>query len=177
MVLSMLLILAGCKSGESASNSTAKPVLSGNSNQAGQKADSNASGSNPGAATPAVKPTEPAQLLGTYESREVHDNGVVTLITNLKTRWMFSADGTYQRVSEVKGKPYHADAGTYRIEPPDKLVLSIQVTGPKNNRHIQNPPLAKTHIFSLSPDGGELRFTSEKGSIGIFERVSKPRTP
>src|SRR6476660_2358338 len=89
MVLSMLLILAGCKSGESASNSAAKPVLSGNSNQAGPKADSNANSSNSVAAPPAAKPTEPAQLLGTYESREVHDKGVVTLITNLKTRWMF----------------------------------------------------------------------------------------
>ncbi len=80
-----------------------------------------------------------------------------------------------------QGKEADASAtvksGTFRVEPPDKLVLTIQVTGLKAKRQIQNPPLSKTHTFSLSPDGDELRFTSAKGSVGIFQRVAKPKTP
>lgn len=176
LVLSMLL-LAGCKAGETASNTAAKPAPADNSNQAAASADRNTNSSKQGDASTAAKPAGPAQLIGTYESREVHDQGVVTLISQLKTLWMFSGDGTYSRVAQVKGQPYHADSGTFRIEPPDKLVLTIQVTGLKTKRQIQSPPLAKTHIFSLSPDGEELRLTSAKGSVGIFQRVAKPKTP
>jgi hypothetical protein len=176
LVLPMLL-LAGCKTGEAPSNTAAKPAPADNSNQAASSAGRNTNSSKEGDASTAAKPAGPAQLIGTYESREVHDQGVVTLITQLKTLWMFSSDGTYSRVSEVKGRPYHADSGTFRIEPPDKLVLTIQVTGLKTKRQIQSPPLSKTHTFSLSPDGEELRLTSAKGSIGIFQRVTKPKTP
>jgi hypothetical protein len=172
-VLSMLL-LSAC-GGQTASHSTEQPAPAANSNQAALASDPNSSkGSDPPAE---VKPAEPAQLLGTYESREVHDQGVVTLMSQLKTVWMFTADGAYQRLSQVKGKPYHADSGTFRIDPPDKLVLTIQVTGLKTQRKIQNPPLMKTHIFSLSPDGEELRLTSAKGAVAVFERIAKPKTP
>lgn len=174
-VLSMLL-LAGCKAGET-SNTAAKPARSDNSNQAPASADRNTNTPTQGDAAATAKPSEPAQLIGTYESREVHAEGVVTVISQLKTFWMFSADGTYVRESQVKGKAYHADSGTFRVEAPDKLVLTIQVTGLKAKRNVQNPPLAKTHIFSLSPDGEELRLTSAKGSVGIFQRVAKPKAP
>ncbi len=176
LVLSMLL-LAGCKAGGTASNTTAKPASADNSNQAAASADRNTNSSKQGEAPATAKPAEPAQLIGTYESREVQDQGVVTVISQLKTLWMFASDGNYSRVSQVKGKPYHADSGTFRVEPPDQLVLTIQVTGLKANRKIQNPPLSKTHTFSLSPDGEELRLTSAKGSVGIFHRVAKPQTP
>src|SRR5882724_5833887 len=183
LLVSAILLLAGCKAREAASNNTAAPApaatnTTSNANQSADPPNANRN-SNPGkeAASATVKPVGPPQLLGTYESREVRDQGVVTLMSQLKTLWMFSADGTYSRVSQVKGQPYHADSGTFRIEPPDKLVLTIQVTGPKAKRRIQNPPLSKTHTFSLSPDGEELRFTSAKGSVGIFQRVAKPKTP
>jgi len=175
-------MLGGCKSREPASNSSAtassKASTPINSNQAGQASDANrgASAGNGTESSASAKPGAPAELLGTYESREVHDKGVITLISQLKTLWMFSSDGAYSRVSQVKGKTYHADSGTFRIDPPDKLVLTIQVTGLKAQRKIQNPPLSKTHIFSLSPDGEELRLTSEKGTVGIFRRVAKPKT-
>lgn len=173
LLVVLMLLLIGCKAGENAPDTATKPAAAGNSNTAGT--DNNTTASKQGDAPPS--PAGPAQLIGTYEAREVHDRGVVTLISQLKTLWMFTADGTYSRVSEVKGKPYHADSGTFRIEPPDKLVLTIQVTGLKANRKIQNPPLSKTHKFSLSPDGAELRLTSEKGSVGIFERVAQPKAP
>ena len=184
LLVSAVLLLAGCKAREAASNNPATPApaatnTTSNANQSAETPNANRH-SNPGkeaGASATVKPVGPPQLLGTYESREVRDQGVVTLMSQLKTLWMFSADGTYSRVSQVKGQPYHADSGTFRIEPPDKLVLTIQVTGPKAKRRIQNPPLSKTHTFSLSPDGDELRFTSAKGSVGIFQRVAKPKTP
>jgi hypothetical protein len=184
LFISAVLLLAGCKGREAASNNPAMPTpaasnTTNNANQSAETANANRN-ANPGKeadASATVKPVGPAQLLGTYESREVRDQGVVTLISQLKTLWLFSADGTYSRVSQVKGQPYHADSGTFRVEPPDKLVLTIQVTGLKGKRQIQNPPLSKTHTFSLSPDGEELRFTSGKGSVGIFQRVAKPKTP
>jgi hypothetical protein len=113
-------------------------------------------------------------LIGTYESREVEKEGVVTVISKLRTVWMFAADGNYSRVSQVNGKTYHSDSGVFRIEAPDKLVLTIQVTGLKANRKIQSPAVVKTHKYSLSPDGDELRLISDKGAVGIFQRVSKP---
>ncbi|HZM90065.1 MAG TPA: hypothetical protein VFF31_26330 [Blastocatellia bacterium] len=174
LVLSVLL-LGSCKSGNSASNNAATAGSTGNSNTTGSARDANNNASRQADAIPAPNPNEPAQLIGTYESREVHDQGVVTLMSQLKTLWNFTADGTYQRRAEVKGKPYHADSGTFRIESPDKLVLTIQASGVGPNRKIQNPPLTKTHKFSLSPNGDELRLTSEKGSIGIFERIAKPQ--
>ena len=184
LLVSAILLLAGCKAREAASNNpaTPAPAASNTPNNANQSAETananrNANTGKESDASATVKPVGPAQLLGTYESREVRDQGVVTMISQLKTLWMFSADGTYSRVSQVKGQPYHADSGTFRVEPPDKLVLTIQVTGLKTKRQIQNPPLSKTHTFSLSPDGEELRFPSAKGSVGIFQRVAKPKTP
>ena len=172
-----MLLLGACSAGESASNSAAKSGAAANSNQTASSADRNTNTSKQGDAATPAKPNEPAQLIGTYESREVHDQGVVTMISQLKTLWNFTAEGTYQRMSQVKGKTYHADSGRFRIDPPDNLVLTIQVTGLKTNRKIQNPPLMKTHKFSLSPNGDELRLTSSKGSVGIFERIEKPKSP
>ena len=186
-IVAVLIVEAGCKGSKTASSNPAnKPgtpssSAGGNSNKS---EPASIASSAPAAATPATdapagaadpKTGGKAQLLGTYESREVQDKGVVTLISQLRTLWMFSSDGTYSRVSEVKGKPYHADSGTYRIEQPDKLILSIQVTGLKTQRKMQDPPLSKTHKFELSPDGEELRLTSDKGSVGVFRRVSKPK--
>ena len=166
-----MMLLAACSGGQTASNSPAQPASSSASSPA---ASSNANSSKPGEIQATPTPAEP-QLIGTYESREVHDQGVVTVMSQLKTLWMFSADGTYQRQSTVKGKPYHADSGTFRIEQPDKLLLTIQMSGLKANRKMQNPPLYKTHKFSLARGGDELRLTSEKGSVGIFERIAKPK--
>lgn len=188
LFVSALLMMAGCKAREAASNNAPPPASSnassnaGSANNSGQAAPTtNANRSaNPGneaGAAANAKANAPAQLLGTYESREVQSEGVVTVMSQLKTLWMFSADGTYFRESQVKGKAYHADSGKFRIESPDKLHLSIEVTGLKTARKVQTPPLSKTHVFSLSPDGEELRLTSDKGSVGIFRRVAKAKTP
>jgi hypothetical protein len=170
--LSMLL-LAGCKAGETASNSAAKPAPADNSNKSAAIADRNTNSSKLGDASANAKPGAPPQLIGTYEAREIQDKGVVTLMSQIKTVISFSADGTFSRASLAEGKIYHSDSGLFRIEPPDKLVLTIQVS----KKTIQTPPSQIRHTFSLSPDGDELKLTSEKkGSTAIFRRVSKPKT-
>jgi hypothetical protein len=188
LIVGSIILQAGCKSGETSSNLANKPASqpsTANSNANQSQPESTASATSAAkpatAGAPPAGPAEPkpagkAELLGTYESREVQDKGVVTLISQLRTLWLFSPDGTYSRVSEVKGKPYHADSGTFRVEPPDKLILTIQVTGLKMQRKMQNPPLLKIHKFDLSADGEELRLTSEKGSVGIFRRVARPKS-
>ena len=80
----------------------------------------------------------------------------------------FSPDGTYSRVSQKEGKIYHRDSGQFRIQAPDKLLLTIQTS----NREIHNPPIERTHTFSLSPDGDELKLTSKDGSVAVYRRVS-----
>lgn len=173
--------LTGCKSGETAPINSAKkpaaetPAATNNANQSPPPTPASAAAT--GVPTGPADPTTvgKAELLGTYESREVQDKGVVTVISQLRTLWNFLPDGTYSRVSEAKGKPYHSDSGSFRIEPPDKLILSIQMTGLQMQRKVQNPPLSKTHRFELSADGEELRLISSKGSVGIFRRVSIPK--
>lgn len=181
-----IILLAGCKSVETPSNSAANSAQvtssnsrsADNSNQSAQTASANRDGnpSKEGRASANAKPNSPPQLIGAYESREVQSEGVVTLMSKLKTLFRFRADGTYARESQVKGKVYHADSGTFRIEAPNKLILTIQITGLKMQRKVQSPPATKTHIFSLSSDGDELKLTSDKGKTAIFRRVSKTKT-
>ena len=67
------------------------------------------------------------------------------------------------------GTTYHADSGKFRINAPDKLLLTIEVSDKK----IQSPPLHKMHKFSLSEDGDELKMTNEKGAVAVYRRISK----
>lgn len=149
------------------------------SNSAGSSPDpSPASAANANSpVTAEAKPTttpsapEPPKLLGTYEAREVENKGVVTMISQIKTLFVFRADGTYSRVSQVKGKTYHSDAGQFRIEAPDKLIITIQIS----DNNMKTPAVVKTQRFSLSPDGSELKLISvKKQSTATFQRTAKP---
>lgn len=182
LLVSLMLSLAGCKGRESASNNAAKPAAAASSNASpadnsnlAQSASENRN-ANTSKETDAPVKASPPQLVGTYEAREIQDKGVVTLVSKIRTLISFSADGTYSRASQAKGKIYHSDSGQFRIEAPDKLVLTIQMSGQQANKKIQSPPLLKTHKFSLSPDGDELRLTSDKGATAIFLRIGKPRS-
>lgn len=163
----LTLLLSGCKGKEAAvSNSAASqgasPASTANANS------SVASGGQP-STTPSAP--EPPKLLGTYEAREVENKGVVTMISKIKTLFLFRADGTYSRVSQVNGKTYHSDSGQFRIEEPDKLVITIQV----DNNNMKTPAVVKTQRFRLSPDGNELKLISvKKESTATFQRTSKP---
>jgi hypothetical protein len=163
----LTFLLAACKGREAAvSNSAASqgasPASAANANSPVT------SGAQP---TPTPSAPEPPKLLGTYEAREVENKGVVTIISKIKTLFVFRADGTYSRVSQVNGKTYHSDSGQFRIEAPDKLVITIQV----DNNNMKTPAVVKTQRFRLSPDGNELKLISvKKESTATFQRTSKP---
>jgi hypothetical protein len=178
-----LFLMYGCKAKDQGSSNAAKPApstsaASSNSpdkpNPPAQPAAAtiNANTSKESAAPSKEAPKETPQLIGTYEAREIEDKGVVTLISQIKTVISFSAAGTYSRASQAKGKIYHSDSGQFRIEPPNKLVLTIQTSG----KTILKTHLEKAHTFSLSADGDELRLTSDKGTTAVFHRVSKPKS-
>lgn len=163
-LVSLTLLLAGCKGKEKASSnsSTASPAVAANANS---PADSNQAS----ATAPA---SEPAKLIGTYEAREVEDKGVVTMITQIKTIFVFRDDGTYSRVSQVKGKTYHSDSGQFRIEGSNMLIITIQIT----DKNVKSPPVIKAQRLSLSPDGDELKLTSgQKGTTATYQRIAKPK--
>jgi hypothetical protein len=184
VVVSVTLLSIACKGGETSSGGAANSALSGSSSN-GNASNSNRAtppqaGNDNAAPGPAVSSTEKKadespELVGTYEAREILDKGVVTLVSKIKTTWWFSPDQTYSRVSQVGGNTYHSDSGTFQIAKPDRLLLAIQFSRERSTPKIHNPPLRRTHSFSLSPDGEELRLTSGKGSVAVFRRISKTR--
>jgi len=97
------------------------------------------------------------------------------MVSEIQTSFIFMADGSYSRISKKGNRTYHSDSGKFRIDPPDKLVLTIMLTGKTGGQSIQNPPLEKTHKFSLSPDGDELKLISDKGAA-VFRRVRKAKS-
>jgi hypothetical protein len=111
-----------------------------------------------------------AKLFGTYAMSEVHSAGVVNMISQLKTQITFLSDGTYSRISMRNGNVYHSDAGRFRVEGNDQLVLLIKFARQK----INNPPLERRHSFTLSRDGEELKMTSADGKVAVFRKIKKP---
>jgi hypothetical protein len=177
------LSLTGCKSSDPTTVNATKPSPansnagnSENSNRSQQPVNANVNADGKRDERSAqTKSNEPPQLLGNYEAREIEDKGIVTLVSKIRTVISFAANGTYTRVSQHSGQTYHTDSGQFRVEAPNKLVLSIQMSSEKSRPKIQNPPLQRTYIFNLSPDGDELKLTPEKkGSTGVFRRVAKP---
>jgi hypothetical protein len=167
IMISLLFLLPGCKTKGTASGNSAN-----DSKQPAGSADANRNenaAANDSRAT--QQPSEPPKLIGSYEAREIEDKGVVTMISQIKTIFVFTADGTYQRVSQAKGKTYHSDSGHFQIEPPDKLIITIQIS----DRNMKNPAVIKTHRFSLSPDGDDLKLTNEKGTTATYHRTAKPK--
>src|ERR1051325_904505 len=99
-------IVWGCKSGGGAASSNASSSTTANKNQTVAETNGNSSS---GSATQqsaehATKPSEPAQLVGTYQAREIQEKGVVTLMSKIKTLISFTADGTFARASRAEGK-------------------------------------------------------------------------
>jgi hypothetical protein len=165
-LLAMSLV-ASCKATSSGTN--AKPDAVKNANASAPQAGPNQPNASP-------KPGEPplagsSQPLGTYVMSEVHDKGIVSIISEVKTVIRFSPDGSYDRSSSKQGTPFHNDWGHYRVEGDDKLILSIEMSKQKLDNKVHNPPLQKTHKFTLSPDGQELRLTTDDGKTAVFRRT------
>ena len=145
----------------------ASPQVAGNNS--GQPSASPSSNSNSSAATPTPSPTPVVEALpGTYTLSEVHDKGIVTIIsTENRTEFSFFKDGRYARMSMVGGRTDHTDGGKFRIDGQDQLVLSIEIS----NKSIQMPPKEKRHRFSLSPDASEMRLTAADGKVAVFKKT------
>ena len=178
-VFALILLPGACRKKETVSNTTPQPAPAAsatqNSNQPAKPIDqSNANSAKAGGGSPATD--NQSQLLGEYEMREIQDRGVVTMVSAIKTKIFFMSDGSYSRVSKKDGRTYHSDSGRFRIDSPDNLVLSIQLCGQAAIQTIQTPAIEKTHKFKLSPDGDELKLTSDKGSVAVYQRLSKPKT-
>jgi hypothetical protein len=105
---------------------------------------------------------------------EIHDKGVVNIMSEMKTVISFAGDGSYKRTSTKKGKVYHTDSGTYRIDGEDKLVLAILTSQAGIERKTHNTPIRKTHKFALSANGEELRLISDDGKVALFRRTDQP---
>src|SRR5687767_15038971 len=106
-----MILLGGCRAGETTSNTaTPSPVsnsnATGNSNQSDQATASNRNAGAPSnsGASDSTKAKATPQLIGTYESREVVSQGVVTVMSKLRTTWKFYENGSYGRISLVNGK-------------------------------------------------------------------------
>ena len=178
ILITLVLPWTGCKTKETASGNSANSASANktaestpaNSNQPAASDSAGNANTGTSAQAPAAPETKgPPKLLGIYESREVEDDkGVVTIISKFKTVISFREDGSYARVSQKEGKIYHSDSGQFRIEGGDKLVLTIQIA----EKNMKTPALIKTHKFSLSSDGEQLKMINDKGATGIFQRIS-----
>ncbi|HWN97874.1 MAG TPA: hypothetical protein VNS63_01235 [Blastocatellia bacterium] len=175
ILLLATLVAASCNKPTSATNEKpATPINSNASPPAASPTQSEVSPKSAGSAPEKGTAAAP-KLHGAYVMSEIHDKGVVNLISEFKTVIYFSADGTYSRASSKKGTVYHTDSGQYRVDGDDKLVLTIQMskgvgrTKAMENQ-IHNPPLQKTHKFTLSAGGEELRMTSDDGKVALFRR-------
>lgn len=165
--------LAGCKNAATSTSNQASPAQTATSNSNAPASQPAANGNAPtekapGAAT-AAEANAVSKLYGTYSMTEVHSAGVVNMISQLKTQITFLSDGTYSRISMRKGNVYHSDAGIFRVEGNDQLVLLIKFARQK----VHNPPLERRHSFTLSRDGEELRMTSDDGKVAVFRKIKK----
>ena len=165
-LLAMSLI-ASCKATSSGTN--AKPNAVKNANASAPQAGPNQPDASPQPGEPPLAGS--SQPLGTYVMTEVHDKGIVSIISEVKTVIRFSPDGSYDRSSSKQGTPFHNDWGHYRVEGDDKLILSIEMSKQKLDNKVHNPPLERTHKFTLSPDGQELRLTTDDGKTAVFRRT------
>jgi hypothetical protein len=173
-ILILLLLLAigtgACKNAATSTNNQANPAQSTAPNSNAPNNPPAANDNAPTAKSPAAPGANTlSKLFGTYAMSEVHSGGVVNMISQIRTQITFLADGTYSRISMRKGNVYHSDAGDFRVEGDDQLVLVIKFAKQK----VHNPPLERRHSFSLSRDGEELRMTSDDGKVAVFRKIKK----
>lgn len=149
---------SGSDSATANSNQGAAQAASANQNSMGVNANTNSQ----------PRASDVPRLLGTYEISEVHKDGVVTMISEYKSTFTFKPNGTYVRKSRKSKNPYHIDTGRFRIDGNDKLVLRIEFV--QGEGQLKEPRFA-SHKIRVTPDGEELRMTSDDGKMAVFRRV------
>ena len=137
-------------------------AASGNPSPASSPANTNSS-----AASGSTAPTSPdaSKLLGSYLLNQIQKQGVSTMMSEVKTELIFTADGRYTRAIGAKGKTVQTESGQFSIAG-DTLTFSRMLT----NKTINNPPVKKAYTVELSPDGRELKLTSKTGETAVFYR-------
>ena len=174
LLLTIAIALAGCKKASTSTNSNAKLAQANSSNSNSMNGQPSANDNRPasegsGNVTASDTNNPAPKLSGTYAMTEVHAGGVVTMISQAKTEITFTTDGSYTRISKRNNNIYHSDAGQYRLEGNDQIVLIIKIGKGK----VYNPPLERKHAFTLSRDGEELKMSSDEGKVAIFRKVKK----
>lgn len=165
-LISAMLALAGAACSADSRLPANSPAT--NANAASQASNANvlASPQKPEGETAQQNPRP--RLLGTYTISEVHHDGMTTMVSAAnKTEITFSATGSFVRVSMKNNRQDHRDSGQYRIEAPDQLVLTINLSRGK----IVLPPVEKRHKFELADEGNELKMTSTDGKSAVFRRT------
>jgi hypothetical protein len=175
----MTALLAGCTKPASDSNraataptNTAAPAnLATGENKNAGAATANPAPANPsgnanvssGNSAPAVP--DPTKLVGSYQLNQIQKQGVATMMSEVKTNLVFTADGRYSRAISAKGKTVQTESGRFRLE--GETLTFVRLL---SNKTINNPPVEKNYNIALSPDGRELRLTSKTGETAIFYR-------
>lgn len=176
------VILGGC--GQSASdnnsksaNAAAKPGVAAPANTAlaGNQNNSAASGNPSPASSAANDNSNPAsagaidasKLVGAYDLNQIQKGGVTTMMSTAKVQLIFTSDGRYSRVIVTKGKMVNNESGQFSISG-NTLTFNIVLTG----KTINKTPKRKDYTIALSPDGKELKLTSETGEMAVFNRAS-----
>jgi hypothetical protein len=106
-------------------------------------------------------------LTGAYVSSEVDDNGKVTMIKpENEVLIIFDPPHSFSRTTKADGKVVHTDAGDYRFEGADQLVLSTTIS---EKQPLINPS-DKSYKFELSADGDELKLWGTGDKVAVFRR-------
>lgn len=179
----MTAMLAGCMHPASESNTPSNRNATVPANAAAPANSAPAENKNAGAATanpsPAASsantnssaaggnsaPPDPTKLVGSYLLNQIQKQGVSTMMSEVKTELIFTADGRYTRVIGAKSKTVQTESGQFRVQG-ETLTFVKMLT----NKTISNPPVEKAYTIALSPDGRELKLTSKTGETAIFYR-------
>lgn len=177
----LVLALAGCRNGSSPQASVtqgsgsvptaASPSASHGSTAADQGQGSGMGG---GRSDSLVGPASQREPQGVYSISEVDhrvDNkNVVDMIpAHREIQISFRPDGSFMRISWRQGLVALTETGTFRVEPPDQLVLSPTKVNEKNITDGRNT----RYKFTLSDDGDELKLWGARGNIAVFHRIKK----
>ena len=123
----------------------------------------------PTPANPGDENNPPASLLGTYVIVEVRHKGIIDMISAANTTQItFTQDGKFRRESKKGGRVDHTDAGDFKVEGKNQLVLVIH----ESKQKIQDPPVVIRHPVQVSTDGSEMIMTSSSGSAATFRRLN-----
>lgn len=137
-------------------------AANGNSSPAASSANTN---SNASSGNPASTPPDASKLIGSYLLNQIQKQGVATMMSEVKTELIFTADGRYTRVIGAKNKTVQTESGQFRIE--GETLTFVKML---SNKTINNPPVEKNYTLALSSDGRELKLTSKTGETAIFYR-------